>query len=514
MKHVLRAFTFIISIIILTTCQSKQEEKDFLFEGKYPPIKVVTITENEKNYAIPAISGHCIVFFEDEISPLQAKTIIERNGGKIIEQMPDFNYYLALVKEGKENTFIGRMKEERLVEYVFLNSINIGNSEVYILDNFKDIEPELLTTHGNAVVSTFSKYAGAHSRVHNVNRAILNNIQSETKIGQIWEAIKVMATANTICTDLMNSVSNTKNGDITMINMSFGVGLSDQEGRSFEDATKEEQDSYILNYAKGLENLSVCFEKMRKKGYSNFIVSKSSGNDGMHQMELILDELDENTLRTLQNHLILVNAYDTKEKILYSNNMTKKSPLSTTIDVTPELWSGTSFAAPKLLGFVDRVISKYSSLKAQDIIAAIRNATPSDPKQPMTYEMLEKEAAKLAETRKQCKQYTFTLNMTSDYKGEWDLSDEKGHEIVKYHVHDTYSYEYLSGNKMAIDIDNTTNYDLEILLEVLDSDKEVRSLRYILEKGQKESFYVQQSDLFGDSDHISVRETQITITTW
>lgn len=514
MKHLLRAFTFITSVVILASCQSKQEEKDFFFEGKYPPISVINITEDGKSYDIPAISGQCIVFFKDEVSPSQAKNTIERNGGKIVEQMPDFNYYLASVKEGKENTFISRMKEERLVEYVFLNSLNKGNSDVYILDDFKDVEPGLLTTHGNAVASTFSKYSGALSHVHNVNREILNNVQAETKIGQYWEAVKVIATANSLCTDLMNSVSNTKNGEITMINMSFGVGLSDQKGKLFEEVTKEEQDNYILNYAKGLESLSVCFEKMRKKGYSNFIVSKSSGNDGMYQMELIFNELNESTLLSLRNHLILVNAYDTKEKTLYSNNVMKKNPLSTTIDVSPELWSGTSFAAPKLLGFVDRVISKYNSLKAQDIIMAIRNATPLDTKQPMTYEMLEKEAAKLAETRKQCKQYTFTLNMTSDYKGEWDLSDGKGHEIVKYHVHDTYSYEYLSGNKMAIDIDNTTNYDLEILLEVLDSDKEVRSLRYMLEKGQKESFYAQRLDLFGDSDHISVRKTQVTITTW
>lgn len=515
MKHYLQIILFLFSILLLTNCKNKNENRDFYFDGDYPSIEAITITENGKSYTIPAISGHCIVFFKDEVSQPQAMNIIERNGGKIIEQMPDLNYYLALVKEGRENTFISRMREEKLVEYVFLNSINKCNSEVYILDNFKNIDSDLLTTHGNAVVSTFSKYSGALSHVHGVNRVILNDIQAKTKLGQYWEAIKVMATANTICTDLMNSVSNTKNGDITMINMSFGVGLSDKEERLlFEDASKEEQDNYIMNYVKSLENLSVCFEKMRKKGYSNFIVSKSSGNEGMYQMELILNELDENTLQSLRNHLILVNAYDAKENTLYSNNVKEKNTLSTTIDVTPELWSGTSFAAPKLLGFVDRVISKYKSLKAQDIIKAIRNATPSDTKLPMTYEMLEKEAAKLAETRKQCKQYTFTLNMTSDYKGEWDLSDGKGQEIVKYHVHDTYSYEYLSGNKMAIDIDNTANYDLEILLEVLDPDKEVRSLRYMLEKGQKESFYAQRLDLFGDSDHISVRETQVTIITW
>ena len=515
MKHCVQTIFLLFSIILLTNCKNKNENRDIYFDGEYPPFENITITENGKDYAIPAISGQCIVFFKDEVSQPQAKAIIEKNGGKIIEQMPDFNYYLTLVKEGKENTFLSRMREEKHVEYVFLNSINKGNSEVYVLDNFKDVEPKLLTTHGNAVVATFSKYSGALSHVHGVNREIMNDVQAETKLGQYWEAIKVIATANSLCTDLMNSVSNTKNGDITMINMSFGVGLSDKEERFlFEDASKEEQDNYIMNYAKSLENLSVCFEKMRKKGYSNFIVSKSSGNEGMYQMELILNELDENTLQSLRNHLILVNAYDAKENTLYSNNVKKKNTLSTTIDVTPELWSGTSFAAPKLLGFVDRVISKYKSLKAQDIITAIRNATPSDTKLPMTYEMLEKEAAKLAETRKQCKQYTFTLNMTSDYKGEWDLSDGKGQEIVKYHVHDTYSYEYLSGNKMAIDIDNTTNYDLEILLEVLDPDKEVRSLRYMLEKGQKESFYAQRLDLFGDSDHISVRETQVTIITW
>ena len=81
-------------------------------------------------------------------------------------------------------------------------------------------------------------------------------------------------------------------------------------------------------------------------------------------------------------------------------------------------------------------------------------------------------------------------------------------------MHDTYGYEYLSGEKMAIDIDNQTDYDLEILLSASDSDEYIRSLRYIMEKGQKESFYAQRSNFFGDSEHMSVRRLQVTITTW
>lgn len=502
MRHYLQIIVFCLSILLLTSCHSKQDDKDFFFKGDCSPIEEINITENGKTYEIPAVSGHCIVFFQDNVSWANAKLIIERNGGRIIEQLPDFDYYLVSVKPGKENDFIERMKAEKDVAYVFLNMTCSIKSEIIIVDNFSKIDPDMLTTHGNGVRTTFFKYSSLTSHL------------IPADVGEFLFRDLVCSIYSRRCYELLHGIKQTKTKPV-LINVSLGVPKAIGDRRLYdEDYTEKEKDNYKKQYLEQLKAYAVCFNKMRKIGYSDFLVSLASGNEGMRDLGAIIGALGDEERQSLEKNLIIVNAVDGKKNKDYSNSVKKKHPLATTIDITSEPWSGTSFAAPKLLGFVDMVSYKYKTLTAQDMLQAIRNATPSDTKQPMTYEMLEKEAAKLAETKKQCKQYTFTLNMTSDYKGEWDLSDGNGQEIVQYHVHDTYSYEYLAGNKMAIDIDNTTNYDLEILLEVLDPDKEVRSLRYMLEKGQKESFYAQRLDLFGDSDHISVRETQVTITTW
>ena len=500
MKRKLSILAYLLAILLFSSCGDNQT-KNIIFYGKYPPLKIVNYTENGKNYEIIAITGQCLLFFSNGVSQLHAQAIIEQNGGKIIEQMPAFNYYLAQVAEGKENDFVAQMQQREDVEYVFLNTTNQLSAEIYILDNFKDMEESLLTTHGNAVRKTFSKY-GHSSSIHSKNLAIMNKIYAET----------TTSTANSLCTELLNIVETADNNEVTLINMSFGVKLQKKNKYDkFRDVTESSQENYQVAYRKSLEKIAVCFNKMRRKGVSNFIVTKSSGNDGMYNLQNIISKLDNATLESLQKNMLLVNAYDTKTDILYSNSTNAKHLLTTTIDVSPEPWPGTSFAAPKLLGFTDKIMAQYTALNAQDMLQAVRNATPENPRQPMTYEALEREAKKIAEYKKQFKQFNFVLDMTSDYSGEWDLSEGKKQDIVKYNVHNTYSYDYLSGNKMAIDIDNQTNYDLEIVFNVLEADDYIRPMRYILEQGQNESFYAYQT---GTMDILSVRKLEVKIMTW
>jgi len=510
MKSKLSVFAYLVVILLFSACGSKQT-KNIIFDGEYPPLKIVAYTENGKIFEIAAITGQCLLFFSDEILQPHAQAVIEQNGGKIIEQMPAFNYYLVQVAEEKENDFIAQMRQQENVEYVFFNTTNQFSAEIYILDNFKDMEDALLTTHGNAVTRTFSKY-GHSSSIHSINREIMNNVQAETKTGLYWKAFTKMITANSVCTDLLNIVETADNNEITLINMSFGAYLQKTNKHDlFKDVTESSRENYQIEYKESLKELAVCFDKMRRKGVSNFVVTKSSGNEGMYNLQNVISELDNNTLQALQKNMMLVNAYDTKTDVLYSNSTKTKHSLVTTVDVSPEPWHGTSFAAPKLLGFIDKIMAQHTALNAQDMLQAVRNATPENPRQPMTYEALEHEAKKIAEYKKQCKQFSFVLDMTSEYTGEWDLSEGKKQDIVKYNVHNTYSYDYLSGNKMAIDIDNQTNYDLEIVLNVLDADDDIRSMRYILEQGQNESFYAYQT---GTMDILSVRKLEVKIMTW
>ena len=511
-----RKWSFVIialTVLFLCSCDYNNNRNKF-YNGEYIPTQI-SIVDNGKNYNVLAVKGQCIVFFKEGLTYDQINSIVDDNGGRIIEQMPEFGYYLVSVEDSTEYDFVVKMKNEELVEYVFLNTISSINSNVYIIDDFVDVEENLLTTHGNAVKIVFSKYSGMNSYIHNINREIMNNIHAETQAGAYWQAIKILCTANSLCTEFLNIAKQEKfSNDVILINLSFGVGLNGDKRQLYDSVTEDAKGNYNISYANELANMAMCFDKMRRRGFSNFIVTKSSGNEGMHKMDLILNELDPLASQSLKTNMVLVNAYDNKESVLYSNNVSEKHSLVSMVDISHDLWSGTSFAAPKLLGYIDRIKTKYNTLNAQDILTAVRNATPDDIQTPMTYEMLENAASEIAESKKQCMQFQFVLDMTSNYSGQWDLSEGKGLEIVKYKVHDTYGYNYLSGDEMAIDIENMTNYNLELYMEVLDKDTEIRSLRCIIEKGKKESFYANSIDFGGNSKHISVQQLHVIITTW
>ena len=511
MKHRISIFFYLSLILMLACCGAKETTKNKHFTGKYPPLRSATYTEGKNSYEIEVISGQCIVFFSDNISQFQAKEIIEGHGGKIVEQMPAFNYYLVKVAVGKENDFIGQIRGRSDVDYSFFNTVSYLSSEIYILDNFKDLEESLLTTHGNAVRSIFSKY-GRSNTIHSINRVIMNRATSKTKTGRYWEALKAMMPANNLCTELMKITETADANDVVLINMSFGVGLKRKDKKElYKDVSDSIRNNYNIGYVQELKYLAVCFDKMRGKGVSNFIVTKSSGNEGMYNLQNIIDELDGKDLQSLRKNMILANAHDTKTDVVYSNHVAAKHTLVTTIDISPEPWKGTSFASPKLLGFIDRIMSNYPMLNSQDMLQAVRNATPDNPRQPMTYEALEREAKRIAENKNKGKEYTFVLNMTLTYSGEWDLSEGKKEDIVKYKVQDTYSFDYLSGNKMALEIDNPTNYDLEIFLNVLDADTDVRPMRHFIEARQSASFYAYQMISL---DIISIRKLEVNIKIW
>ncbi len=421
--------------------------------------------------------------------------------------MPVFNYYLVKVPVGKENYFVTQMRKRNDVLYSFFNIPHILTSQVYILDGFIDQDEALLSSHGNAVKRTFSKY-GMGKSIHCVNLVQLNKIHS---IGEGLGMFFKYNTGNNVIGELLRIAKNAKADDIVLINMSFGPRLNGKSKSRdlIGDVEERYQEEYKIVYAESLKSLAVCLAKMRDKGLSNFIVTKASGNDGYHQLDEVLNGLDEWIVNSLRQNAILVNAFDQKEEVWYTNLPSKKHELCTTIDITEEELRGTSFASPKLLGYIDKVMTEYESLNAQDVLQAIRNATPENPREPMTYEIFEKEAKKLA--NKQCEFRSYILDMTSNYSGEWNLSDGKAKDIVKYRVYDTYSYEYLSGQNMAIDIENTTNYDLEIFLNAIDTDIDIRSMRYYLKQGESQSFYVYTYETM---EIISVNKLEIKIVTW
>ena len=165
------AFILLASIIvaIFTFVSCNNSSNDFYFEGEYPPVKAITITEDGKEYNIEAVSGHVLIYFQEYVSYSEIKKLIKQYGGKIIEQMPKFDYYLVEVTEGAESSFILQMQQEPSVEYVFLNTVSSAQS-VHIIDGFYDGDcPKM--NHGNEVRKTFERFRSTQSKhyVHNVD---------------------------------------------------------------------------------------------------------------------------------------------------------------------------------------------------------------------------------------------------------------------------------------------------------------------------------------------------------
>lgn len=499
MKHKLFTLLVLLPVLFFEAC-GYGENEDVLFDGEYPNVTNISYSENGEHYEIQAIAGHCIVFFSDTVSQPMANEIIKAAGGKIIEQIPVFNYFLVKVGEGDECGFVTAMKQNNCVEFAYFNTIVQFMSEAFIMDDFVDIEETMLTTHGNGVRKIFSKYS-ASDNIHSVHIAFLN--ENDT----LWK--KETTASNIYISNLFGIAKGASNDDITLINMSFGPKLPGKTKKTdkYNDVDSVYQASYRSQMVSELKLLAKCFDKMRTKGISDFIVFKSSGNDSFYNMETVIDRLNEKTINSLKKNLVIVCAYDTKSKVLYSNYPKQKHPLLTTVDASQEPWCGTSFATPKLMGFVDKIHSKYENLNARELLQAIRNATPDDPREPMTYEQLEREARKIAEGNEERKRYTFRLDMTSNYSGKWKISDE----IVKYEVHNTFAQDYLNGDVKGIYIENSTGHNLNLKLSAIDADSHISPMHYTLAADEEQGFFAYETLTM---DRISVRTLEVQLSIW
>jgi hypothetical protein len=203
--------------------------------------------------------------------------------------------------------------------------------------------------HGEEVRKTFEKYATTSVNSQRINEMDVC-VNSDINIyNSVWE---VFAPSSSLCSRIMGIMENADNSEPTFINMSMGVPFKKPgEPREilYKNVSRSRQKDYEYAYKKDLERLANCFDKVDKTGKTNYIFTKSSGNEGMYDLDKVLNKLDPKTTEILQKHLLLVNAVDTKTDMKYSNSMLSKKWLTTTVDISEDPHTGTSFAAPKLL---------------------------------------------------------------------------------------------------------------------------------------------------------------------
>lgn len=368
--------------------------KEILYNGPEPPIATVTLEEGGVSYDVEAAEGQLIVMFEESVPHRKAVKILKNNNATIVAQIPDVQYYLVEVPAGKESELYSRLRNYPEVDYVYPKTINVLCSATpYIFDNFSSSD------HGSRVATMLGSS---------------NSTYKKEDLGLDEEHV------SDYTQPLIANLKKLKDGESAVINMSFGPGLIRlfalwpwQHRPLWNDhlVTEGNQESYKRRYINELKQMIKLVDTYDNK---DFVIVKSAGNEGMKEMELIIDEL-QNQLSpeeyaVFERHFIIVSANDDNKEGDYPNDVKKYHKMVTKVDISDMTakdlhWQGTSFSAPRAAGFITTVANS-NNMKVTDVLEYARKATKKAPDHILTQELLEKAIGE--ETKKD--------NSESEYK--------------------------------------------------------------------------------------------------
>lgn len=337
-------------------------EQDIYFEGDYPQVVQVAYEEDGYVYHVNAVQGQVMVMFEEKVSHNEAVDIIKENHGKVVAQMPNIQYYLVEVPIGKEGEFVSSMNSIAEIDFVYPNTIEeICSVDSYVLDNFNG-------NHGRKVVDMMKGcFPLMDVKAYNIG----------TKDGRGIYSNKVEETMKWI-------LNNIENDESVVINMSFGPKFTSLE-----------------SYRKAYVDEMIKFVRIAKRfDDKDFVVVKSSGNEGVKNLEIdikrLMNKLSPEEQDVLERHFLLVSAKDDNRQRDYPNDISSGyyNKLVTKVDISDMTsqdphWQGTSFSSPRVAGYITS-ISNAHNLKATEVLQYARKATEEAPNHILTSELLEK----------------------------------------------------------------------------------------------------------------------------
>lgn len=327
----------------------------------------VSLTENGESYSVPAVEGQAIVMFRGATSEERELAILAENNLEVITHISRAHYYLVSVPAGKESEVIAQLQTYDEVDMSSPNALEEVNAvHPYVMDNF-------VGEHGNKVVSMMQGC--------NMDLDVQTYDVSSENSRRYMSQDKIIASFTEILSDLSYRES-------AVINMSFGPSLGSLlpfSSRALWDdfwVTNSYRKTYRRQYVyrlKQLVKLSAYYDN------KDFVVTKSSGNEGMKQLEQIVDELRQELSPAengiLERHYILVSAKDDNKTDDYPNDVSEGhyDKMVTKVDISDMTaqdlhWQGTSFSSPRLAGCIVEAATT-SKIKVIQTLAYVRSAT-------------------------------------------------------------------------------------------------------------------------------------------
>ena len=373
------AAVMVVAVVLVLWWTGIIGAKEILYNGPEPPIATVTLEEDGVSYDVEAAEGQLIVMFEESVSHRKAVKILKNNNAKIISQIPNVQYYLIEVPAGNEAYLFSRLRGTPEVEYIYPNMVDDICAVVpYVMDNFSHSD------HGNRVISMMGDCVSDFIKIdvgidkHHVN-------------GNEQALILILA--------------NLKDDESAVLNMSFGPSRSKNIFRKQEEIKKSYRKSYIEEL-KGFIDIAKRFDD------KDFVIVKSTGNQGVKNLEDGIDELmnllDSEERAVFERHFILVSAKDDNKDANmagdYPNDVSlgKYNKMVTKVDISDMTaldahWSGTSFSSPRAAGYITTVANS-NNMKVTEVLEYVRKATEIASDHILTQELLENEVEKKINT--------------------------------------------------------------------------------------------------------------------
>lgn len=410
---------FLLSFLCFA-CNNKQKttgqketpvsQDDVIYCHSEAPIATVTMTEEGGSYEIEAVGGQVMLFFKDYVPHKDAVRTIEKYQAIIIAQIPYLKYYLVEVPVGKEGRFVSLARNVSDIDFVYPNIVgDICAATPFVVDNFKG-------DHGEKVAAMVT---GCNLFMNITTYDV--SPQGEERGISTHKAIE----------SVEQTLKNLRKGNSAVFNMSFGPGLIKlwgiipwQNRVLWDDrfVTDDNKKSYTRRYINGLKT---WIKLSAKFGDKDFVVVKSAGNEGMKELETILDglknELSPQEIDVFERHFIIVSAKDDNKERDYPNDVSTYHKMVTKVDISDMTaqdlhWQGTSFSSPRVAGYITNAANDYN-LKVVDILNHVRKATEKANDNILTYELLEKQIAgdKKYDTY-DCLSYCLVKDNTTEYE--------------------------------------------------------------------------------------------------
>ena len=364
-------------------------------------IRKVQLQEDGVAYSVPAVEGQLVLMFGEDMSHEESTKILEEKGLSIISSIPELNYYLVQVPVGEEGQYFSQLNDNNLVDYVYPNTIEyFCSASAYALDNYNKT-----SDHGRRVSKMLTgcdpmmDKAGCDSLVNLEEKNVASSDDKYVSNSKKTEALSSILFSHFSPSTLPAS----SNGKV-VINLSIGTALENKYGETHrvlwndDDVTESNRIDYRRSYVNDLKwyiNLVKNFDD------ADFVIVKSTGNEGMKQLETIIDELTSeltwDELKVFERHFILVSAKDDYGLVDYPTDVSRYHKMVSKVDISDvtrqdTAWRGTSYSSPRLAGYIYKLAVKYD-LPATTVLRFVRSATEKAIDNVVTYELIEQEIA-------------------------------------------------------------------------------------------------------------------------